>query len=161
MPVLDLPRWNTVAAWLRTVEILREDEDLSNAVQTWVVWDGEPPSTTPAFPLLELEPLLGPLDWYSPADQAGDLIVRYSFTVKSYDAEDYMNFFGAIVNALYPRNETERCNAIQASLRQCGAQTGQWTFAMPLTDPDPQARADGIYTCQGQMRLNMVHNINP
>lgn len=165
MPVLDLPRGTRTRVWLRTLDFIQEDEALSNAVQTWIIWRGEQiaqsPDITPMMPLVRLEPVLGGMDWYSPDAHYGNLMVRILFAIQSREAEDYLNFWEAFENSLYPRNEPQRQLAIQQALRDEGAETGCWTFSTPISDPDPRYNEDGIFHCTGNMKISVIRGFNP
>ena len=165
MPVLDLKRGTRTNVWLRTLEILQEDEALSNAVQTWITWRGEQiaqsPDITPMMPVLRIEPTIGPMVWYAPDAQYGPLTLKVTFSVQSREAEDYMNFWEAFENALYPFGEAQRQLSIQQSLRDAGAETGQWMFSIPATDPDPRLNEDGIFHCRGNMMISVIRSFNP
>lgn len=158
--ILDLRRGAFATCWLRTVEIMQSDDVLGRAIQTWMVWDGSKtvpshrPDVSSMAPILRMEPAISPATWFDPSSQAGFLQVKIRLIVKSFVAEDYLNLWEAVMDSLYPYGERSRQLAIEETLVNAGATTGQWEFSVPAANPDRQDE-DGMFACDGMMRLHV------
>ena len=164
MPVLDLPDSPYTLVWKQTLEILRSDPGLARLNPTWIVPDGSksPNPLQCAMPVIELDPYMGGMGWFDPSAQSGFLTVGIRTYIKTYDSADPFNLFAAIVRAFFPKNEPARQNDIRLQLIRAGAtDTGQYEFSFPPTQPDPRWDDEGLKVCAGQMRISIVHTINP
>ncbi len=163
MGQLDLPDCPHSRVFLRTCEILVEDDTLARTVQTWILPDGrkDPNELSGCFPLVRLEPNMSPMQWFDPSSQSSWLVINIRTCIQSRDATDRLNLWAALVNALYPFGQYERQLQIQQSLRDAGAEIGQYEFNLPATTPDPRSDQDGYQVCDGQLRISVVWTFNP
>lgn len=161
MPTLDLRRGAFSACWLKTLEIMQGDEVLARAIKTWRVWDGGHASTRQDIeigsdtPILRMEPTIAAMSWYDPSSQSGMLQVKLRLIIRSWEAEDYLNLWEAVIDSLYPYGEEARQLANEQMLRDAGATTGQWKFAFPAATPALQGE-DGAFACDGMMQLEVA-----
>ncbi len=164
MAVLDLTESPYTKVWKTTLEIMQSDETLRSVVQTWIVPDGSksPNPLQSAMPVLELDPVMGPMSWFDPSSQYGYLTIKLRTYVRSYDAADVFNLHSAIIRAFFPQDEPRRQYDIRDMLAKAGAiDTGQFEFNFPPTEPDPRFDDEGLKICVGQMRISVIHTFNP
>ncbi len=98
MGQLDLPDCPHSSVFLKTCEILVEDEQLARTVQTWILPDGskDPNELSGAFPLVRLEPNMSPMQWFDPSSQSSWLVINVRTCIQSRDATDRLNLWSPI-----------------------------------------------------------------
>ncbi len=165
MATLDLQQGTASKVFRAIVTMLKADAVLVDAVKQWMVWDGSEWDknviTSLQQPGIRLTPMPASRGWYSPDAFQGWLIITCEIGISSVDADDYLNLWEALENALYPPNDRPTQLVMQQTLRDAGCETGLVEFNMPANDPDAISHNDGLWWCQGQMRVSILRTINP
>ena len=165
MAILDLATGTRATVFRTIVSQLKADPVLANAVKFWMVWDDSEWDrnviTSLQQPGIRLTPIPASQGWYSPDAFSGYLQIQCEIGIPSVDADDYLNLWEAIENALYPPGDRVTQLAYQQALRDAGSETGLVEFNLPASDPNAVAHNDGIWWCQGQMRISVIRTINP
>ncbi len=144
---------------------LKNDPILGREIKTWLAWDGPVKSnlglSAASFPSIRLTPSIGPQSWYTPDSNIGPLIVKVELDIRGEDADDFMNLWGCIEQALYPEDRAKEL-AIEQGFRDAGAETGQWTFTVPAQDPsigNPEPNLPPEFNCIGMMQIQVIRTI--
>jgi hypothetical protein len=156
-----LPKSSRSRVFRRICQQLITDPVLSSVVKTWDTWDGAADHASDVVtldPLVRLTPQLGPVDWYSPDAQFGDLEIKVEIGVDSFDAGDCLDLWDAFERAIYPYDDAAKQLAFEAALVGLGCETGQITFSNPASI---QSAQDGQFLCLGMMRVKIVRAFNP
>lgn len=165
MPRLPLKQGNRARVFRKIVEQLKADETLSNAVPTFLVWDDSEADGNPIhsgmMPAILLTPQPMWTGWYSEDAHAGMLVINVEIDIESRHADDYLNLWEAVENALYPPGNHEGQLVMEQALRDCGAETGLVEFHGPAWDQQAALSNDGLFNCKGAMRISVVRTLNP
>jgi hypothetical protein len=147
---------------LRKIEtILKMDPTLKRVVGTWRTWR-EKPGQNPPFGIeqavgrvaIRLTPINGPDTWKFPNAFVGWLYINCEYLILGADADDPLNFWWAIENAIYPGGTGTNANV--AALQAAGAYSGLTEFSIPGYDESP----DGTFwACKGQMRIEVLNQL--
>jgi hypothetical protein len=162
-PSLALPPDNRRKVFRKLVNILQSDPVLSRVVSKtgWLVWDGDSNSDDPLPSeqvCMRLTPRLGPMSWLDESEQECRLTVDFEFALPGFDADDPLDFQGAIERALYPVGGAQDT---ANSLLALGASTGLVTFDQPASDPDRVSRRDGGWYARGAFSIDVRRTLNP
>lgn len=158
MAILKLPQDPRTAVFRLLCKTLKTDPVLNRTVKTWVDYSekitGAVGITAAAPAMVKLTPIPGAQNWYTPDSNIGILQVRVEYDLLSYDADDFMNFWGAIERALYPVDRDAELT-IERAFVAAGAATGQWRFSQPAVDTNPMGDGDHTWHCVGLMEIDV------
>lgn len=163
MSIPGLPKGVRSTVFERLVNQLKLDPVLSRIVKRWNVWDK--PFATAASAGTEVEiqltPRPGPSDWFTPGEQAGDLVIQVDLWAPGdkkgqYHAADALDLWEAIERALYPADKAKR-QAFKRDLQCLGATTGEIQIAQPAA---VQPVGDNSFVQIGLLRLAVKRSLN-
>jgi hypothetical protein len=107
-PKLKLPNVAEQLAFRCVDQILRSDPILQTTVKAWRSWRGDPEDILdPTFatcPYLRISPAPGTSRWETEQQHRMPINISIQAAVAGSDADQLMNFWGAIRGALYPNN---------------------------------------------------------
>jgi hypothetical protein len=156
-----LPQKTRATVFRLIVQRLQTDPVLSGVVKSWLVWKASPIDrsgiTLGLTPAIRLTPQIGATDWYTPDSMLGPLQIKVELQVEGIDADDCLNLWEAIEEALYPASRTDELDW-EASLRTAGAETGQVKFSQPASI---QSADENQFLCIGQMSVDVIRVISP
>lgn len=177
MAIDGLKMGNRARVYKRIVEQMVTDPTLGSLVKVWITgMDGLIRPRTNAASAIEvrLKPRLGPVSWYSPDAQLGNLQIEVEILVQgavvgAADMLDVVNVWEAIENAFYPVPErpgdqasVQAARAKQLAFEQalcaCGSHTGEIVFSQPATFDG--AEGDGAIA-RGMMQVDVIRAFNP
>jgi hypothetical protein len=128
------------------------------------VWSGdrddEAEFGTGAGISVRLTPRLDPGSWQDETRQTFPLRIDVEVLIPGTDADDPINFQGAVEAALYQPGNRSASEAFQKSLTDLGALEGLIDF-MPVNDPGARARKDGNWYAVGQLKIDVTRTLNP
>ena len=159
---LGLPTDPRTSIFRKIVALLRTDALLSRVVgKNWFVWDGDSNSAQ-AFASSEgvavrLEPKLGPMQWLDETEQICPLSVVLDYAIPGFDADDPLNFQGAVERALFPVGQVQ---ATTNALNALGAETGLISFDQPSLVQNDTNDA-GLWEGRIIFSLNVRRTLNP
>lgn len=140
---------------------LKADPVLKGVINKWYTWDGTPDSASQQVviptPSIRLTPQLGPVTWFGPADQGGQLQIKIDLLTRTLNADDSLDLWEVIERAFYPSDRDAEL-AWEASLRESGAYTGQISLVQPVTMV--QGNEDQILS-SGLIEIEIVRIISP
>lgn len=178
MAIQGLPSGTRARVYERIVDQLVTDSVLKTVVKKWTTGLGKyaskiSPNAATATHVC-LAPRLGPVEWYSPDSQLGNLQIMIDILVPGEavgagDMLDVINVWEAIENAFYPIPERRadpvaeaaaqaKQWAIQQALRDCGSHTGQITFSQPASFAGTE-KSDAV--AHGMMQVDVIRAFNP
>lgn len=169
MAIPDLPSGNRARVYALMVEIAETDPVLDAVVKTWVT--GLPnarrraPRSVATAIDVRMSPRLGPVAWYSPDSQLGNLQIEVEILVQgavlgAADMLDVINIWEAFENAYYPVGDFIKQASIQERLVAAGSHTGLITFSQPASFTGLDAET-GRPVARGMMQVDVRRLLNP
>jgi len=169
MSIPGLPSGNRARVYEVLINYLVTDPVLESVVKHWITAipriDGiKAPACASTETTIRLTPLLGPVQWYSPDAQLGNLQVKVEMLVVgtssgSLDMLDVLNLWEAVENAFYPVGDQTKELAIQKALRDAGSHTGLITFSQPTSFAG--ADENTVQITPGLMQVDVIRAFNP
>jgi hypothetical protein len=104
---------------------------------------------------LRITPATGPEIWTFPNAFTGWLYLNCDMLIPGTDADDEMNFWGAIEQAIYPDDFNLQLANVRA-LQLAGASTGLAEFSQPAFDPTP---SDRFFAATGQIKIAVLRQL--
>lgn len=103
---LGLPAAPETIAYRAVERILKSDPTLNRAVRCWTSWKGDPGDgiapTPAACPHVALSPMPGPTGWETEEQHNASLYFRIEPAVAGTNADELLNLWHAIRQALFP-----------------------------------------------------------
>lgn len=145
------------------VAILQADPDLSAAVETWNVWDGDTTDkqgfSSGTGVSIELLPKPVESQWMSEQSFRGDFIVNVGMMIPGANIDDVLDLWYLIERAFYPTDATQR-TTVQSTLRSNGSYTGLISFLQPAVAVDNTTKTAPMWIAQGLIKADIELTYN-
>jgi hypothetical protein len=143
------------------VSLLQHDPVLSNVIKppNFRCWSGQSQDNMvfefSNSPSLRITPHTSAEVWRFPNAFEGWLFLNVDMLIPGTDADDELNLWGAIEQAIYPDDrELQLANVL--ALQQAGASTGLAEFSQPAFDPTP---SDRFFAATGQIKIAVLRQL--
>lgn len=122
-------------------------------------WSGQTQDGTEfvfsSSPSIRITPHTSAEVWRFPNAFEGWLYMNVDMLIPGTDADDELNLWGAIEQAIYPDDFAKQLANVQA-LQQAGASTGLCEFSQPAFDPTP---SDRFFAATGQIKIAVLRQL--